>query len=165
MSQNFRYDATFTDNILVLGQTGCGKTSFVQSLGKNKIFGSNLLSVDWNSKINLTKNREDEIRQCFTYTNIDFHYPNDVEELNLLIETFQKETYDEDEKADSDSKIDGDDCNIFGENKKFDKLIIMDDVSGLVNKSNDFANFLTVSRKFGYICLYIFHIIYPTKSI
>ena len=26
-------------------------------------------------------------------------------------------------------------------------------------------NFLTVSQKFGYICLYNFHIIYPTKSI
>ena len=62
-SQNFQYKATFT-NILVLEQTGCGKTIFVQSLGKNKIFGSNLLSVDWVSKINLKKNREDEIRQC-----------------------------------------------------------------------------------------------------
>ena len=41
----------------------------------------------------------------------------------------------------------------------------MDDVSGLADKSNDFNNFLTVSRKFGYICLYIFHIIYLTKSI
>ena len=40
----------------------------------------------------------------------------------------------------------------------------MDNVSGLADKSNNFANFLTVSRKFGYICLYIFHIIYPTKS-
>ena len=94
MSQNFRYDAGFTDNILVLALTGCGKTSFAQSLDKNKIFGSNLLSVDWVSKINLTKNREDEIRQCFIYTNVDFHYPDDVEELNLLIATFQKGTYD-----------------------------------------------------------------------
>ena len=54
MSQNFQYEATFTNNILVLGQIGSGKTSFVQSLGKNKIFGSNL-SVNWVSKINLTK--------------------------------------------------------------------------------------------------------------
>ena len=88
MSENVQYDATFADNVLVLGQTGCGKTTFVQSLDKNKIFGSNLLSDDWVSKINLTKNRDDEIRQCFTYTNVDFHYPNDVEDLNLLIETF-----------------------------------------------------------------------------
>ena len=98
------------------------KLSFVQSLTKNQIFGSDLLSVDWISKINFKKNREDETRQCFTYTNVDFHYPNDVEELNLVIATFQKESYDENEKADSDSKIDGNVCKIFGENKKFDKL-------------------------------------------
>ena len=41
----------------------------------------------------------------------------------------------------------------------------MGDVSGLADKSNDFANFLTVNRNFGYICLYIFYIIYLTKSI
>ena len=154
MSQNFQYETTFTDNILVLGQTGCGKMSFVQSLGKIKIFGSNSLGVDWVFKINLTKIREDEIRQRFTYTNVDFHYPNDVEELNLLIETFQKETYDEDEKADSDSKICGDGCNIFGENKKFGKLIVMDDVSGLADKSNDFTNFLSQSKI--WLCLSVY---------
>ena len=49
--------------------------------------------------------------------------------------------------------------------KKFDRLNVMDNVSGLADKSNDFSNFLTVSRKFGNICLYIFHIIYRTKSI
>ena len=38
-----------------VGQTGSGKTSFVQSLDKNKIFGDRLISVDWVSKINLTK--------------------------------------------------------------------------------------------------------------
>ena len=54
---------------------------------------------------------------------------------------------------------------IFLEKKEFDKLIVKDDGSGLEDKSNDFSNFLTVSRKFGYICLYIFHIIYPSKSI
>ena len=142
MSENFQYDATFSDNIVVLGQTGCGKTSFVQSLVKNKIFGSDLLTVDWVSKINLLNNKEDEIRQCFSYTEVEFHYPNDAEDLNLIIETFQKETYDEDKKT-------NDNCNIFGEIKKFDKLIVMDDVASLADKSNVFADFLTVSRKFG----------------
>ena len=110
MSENFLYCGTFSDNILVLGQTRCGKTSFVQSLGKNKIFGSDLLSIDWVSKINLLNNREDKIRQCFTYTKVEFHYPKDVEDLNLIIETFQKETYDEDEKTN-----DNNNCDIFGE--------------------------------------------------
>ena len=48
--------------------------------------------------------------------------------------------------------------------KKIDRLIFMDYVSGLADKSNEFCNLLKVSQKFGYIYLYIFHIIYLTKS-
>ena len=107
-------------------------------MSKNKIFGSDLLRVDWVSKINLSNNREGEIRKCFSYTKVEFHYPNGVEDLNLIIETSQKGTYEEDKRT-------NDNCNIFGENRKFDKLIVMDDVSSLADKSNDFANFLTVS--------------------
>ena len=40
-----------------------------------------------------------------------------------------------------------------------DKLIVMDNVSGLANKSNNFAS------KFGYSCEYIFHIINPKKTV
>lgn len=43
--------------------------------------------------------------------------------------------------------------------------LVIDNASGLADKSNKFSNFLTVSRKLGYTCLYIFHLIYPTKSI
>ena len=45
-SDTFQCDGTFSDKILVVGQMGCGKTSFVQSLGKGRIFGDELLSVD-----------------------------------------------------------------------------------------------------------------------
>ena len=113
------------------------------------------------SKINLTKNSEGEIQKYFECTHVKFHYPDDVNNFNLLIETFQKDTIDDNQETNNNN----DDYIIFGENKTFDKLIVMDDVSGLADKSNDFSNFLTVSRKFGDICLYIFHIIYPTKSI
>ena len=37
----------------------------------------------------------------------------------------------------------------------------MDDVSGLADKSNEFCSFLTVSRKYRYSCIYIFHIVFP----
>ena len=47
---NFMYDGTFNGNILVVGKTRCGKTFFVQRLGKNKMFGS-IDSVDWILKI------------------------------------------------------------------------------------------------------------------
>ena len=53
---------------------------------------------------------------------------------------------------------------VMGENNIFDKLIVMDDVSGLADKSDDFANFLTVSRKFNFICICVFHTMYPTRS-
>ena len=41
----------------------------------------------------------------------------------------------------------------------------MDDFSGLADRSNTFTNFLTVTRKFGYHCMCIFHIILPQKEI
>ena len=45
-----------------------------------------------------------------------------------------------------------------------DKLIIMDDVSGLDGISEEFTNILIVSRKYGQTCVYIFHTIYPTRQ-
>ena len=48
-----------------------------------------------------------------------------------------------------------------GEKDVFDRLIVMDDVSGLADKSNKFCSFLTVSQKCRYSCIYIFHIVFP----
>ena len=50
--------------------------------------------------------------------------------------------------------------NNLGEKMLLDKLIVMDDVSGLAK----FANFLTVSRKYGITCVYIFHTIYSSRQ-
>ena len=46
--------------------------------------------------------------------------------------------------------------NSLGESIKLDSLIDIDNVSELADKSEEFANFLTVSRKFGMMCVYIF---------
>ena len=40
----------------------------------------------------------------------------------------------------------------------------MGDVLDLADKSEAFANFLTVSRKFGLTCVIDFHTIYPTRQ-
>ena len=72
MSEQFQYNATFSENILVVGQTGCGKTGFVQSLGSNKLFGNELVKVKWVSKISLSKSQEDEIRQNFNTPTLNF---------------------------------------------------------------------------------------------
>ena len=46
ITENYQYNAKFTDNILIVGHTGCGKATFVQNLAKNKMSGK-LKSVNW----------------------------------------------------------------------------------------------------------------------
>ena len=61
------------------------------------MFGG-LKTVDWVSKINLSKNREGEIRSCFVDTPVEFHYLNNLSEFNVLIETFQQERLGDENK-------------------------------------------------------------------
>ena len=79
---------------------------------------------------------------------MDFKYT--LEDFEDLLEFFQR-------KKASCNKI------YLGENIKLDRRIVMGDISGLADRSETFANFLTVSRKFGLTCVYIFHTIYPTR--
>ena len=55
--REFTHDGKFSGNILVVGRTGCGKTLFIQKLGKNKLLGDEITDVFWVSKIILTKER------------------------------------------------------------------------------------------------------------
>ena len=54
------------------------------------MFGDGLKSIDWVPKINLTKTREEEIKECFNYTTIEFHYLDDLDDFDTLLETFKK---------------------------------------------------------------------------
>ena len=36
---NYTYNQKFEGKILIVGRNGCGKTTFVQNLGKNNLFG------------------------------------------------------------------------------------------------------------------------------
>ena len=46
-----------------------------------------------------------------------------------------------------------------------DRLIVRDDVSGIADSCKKFADFSTVSRKYRYHCVYVFHIIIPQREI
>ena len=138
----------FEGNVLIVGRTGCGKTTFIQKLAQNKMYGNDIVNIFWVSKIFLSREREDVIRDCFVDQNVQFAYPNNIEDFNYLIDNFMSEKSPLSE-------------NDLGELTRIDKLIIMDDVSGLADKSDDFSNFLTVSRKYGFSCVYVFHTIYP----
>ena len=154
--ENNVYDGKFSGNILIVGRTECGKTTFVQKLALNNFFGD-LKKVKWVSGIRLNQKREAEIESNFS-CEVKFSYPLDEDELNDKLEEFKLES-----ESENDS-IDNNNVNVFGEKSTRDRLIVFDDVSGLADTSKKFVSFLTVARKYSYNCVYIFHTIYPEKS-
>ena len=94
--------------------------------------------------------------ECYFQCEFELHYPQDQVALSDLIEEFKNRS----SKNSSENNLN----NIFNEKTVRDRLIIMDDVSGLANESKKFAAFLTVTRRYNYSCVYIFHTVFPEKS-
>ena len=149
--EDYTYDGTFEANILVVGRTGCGKTTFIQNLGRNKLFGADLVEVFWVSKIILSKEREEFISDSFEDQEVQFSYPHYLDNFNYLVGNFMQNR---------SNYIN----NEGGELPLVNRLIVMDDASGLADKSEEFSNFLTVYRKYGFSCLYVFHTIYSGRQ-
>ena len=59
------YNGQFYDNVLVVGRTGCGKTTFLEKLGLNNFFGD-IIKTEWISGIDTDKKREAEIQSYFS---------------------------------------------------------------------------------------------------
>ena len=150
MDSKYTYDGKFNSNILAVAQPGCGKTTFIQNLAKNKLLRK-LKEIFWLTKITLSKEREQKITNCLDLK-VNFKYPQTVDEFIMEIYFFQR-------KKDNDVVN-----NVMGEENTFNKIIVMDDVLGLADKSNNFANFLTVARKFNFTCVYVFQTLYPPRS-
>ena len=148
------YNGKFNGNILLVGRTGCGKTTFLEKLAINKFFGE-IVKTEWISGIEIDSSREAQIQSCFS-NETEVYVATEKDELDLLIEKFKQVKQDNDNVNISNS---------FGELKKMDRLIVLDDVSGVADLSKNFANFLTVSRKFGYNVVYVFHVIIPSNQI
>ena len=156
MEKSSIYDGQFSGNILVAGRTGCGKTTFLEKLGLYHFFGD-IVKTEWISGIDIDEKREAEIQSSFS-NETEVHIVKEPNELDSLIKTFKLKSHEE--------ITDENNVNIsFDKNKKPNRLIVMDDVSGLADVSKKFANFLTVSKKFGYHCVYIFHVITPSTQI
>ena len=154
------YSGQFSGNMLVVGRTNCGKTTFIEKLGLNN-FSGDIIKTEWVSGKNIDKKREGEIQSYFK-NETEVHVAEDEDELKSLIETFKQRS---EESDDTQIEINDNVNNLFGENKKLDRLIIMDDVSGIADTSKYFSNFLTVSRKYGYNCVYVFHVINSSSQI
>ena len=154
------YNGQFSGNILVVGRTNCGKTTFIEKLGLNNFFGD-IVKTEWISGISIDKKREGEIQSYFK-NETELHIAEDEDQLKSLIDTFKQRS---EESDDIQNENNNNVTNFFGENRKLVRLIIMDDVSGIADISKYFSNFLTVSRKYGYNCVYVFHVINPSSQI
>ena len=149
------YNGQFNGNILVVGRTGCGKTTFLEKLAINNFFGE-IIKTEWVSGIQIDSAREAEIQSCFN-CDTKVHVATEKEDLDGLLEIFKSNVLEVDDNVNL--------SNSFGELKKMDRLIVLDDVSGIADISKNFANFLTVSRKYGYNVVYVFHVIIPSNQI
>ena len=132
----------------------------MQKLALNNFFGV-LKIAEWVSYIPLTSKREAEIASDFSCL-IDFWYPRTPDGLSNLLEEFKQKSSSEDEEV---SKSWTAAKTVFEEKSNRDRLIVLDDVSGLADKSKKFASSLTVARKYGYSCVYKFHSIQTDKAI
>ena len=86
---NYIYDGKFEGNILVVRRKGYRKTTFVQNLAKNKMFGK-FKKVIWVSKILLSKEREEQIEKCFVDEKVDFTYVEIIDDFGDLLEHIQR---------------------------------------------------------------------------
>ena len=59
------YNGQFNGNILLVGRTGCGKTTFLEKPAINKFFGD-IVKIEWVSGIEIDTSQEAEIQSCFS---------------------------------------------------------------------------------------------------
>ena len=105
------YDGQFYGNVLVVGRTGCGKTTFLEKLGVHNFFGK-IIKTERISGIEIDKQRETEIQSYFS-NETEVHIAKEQDELDSLIETFKLRSREE---SDNCKVIN----NSFGENRKLD---------------------------------------------
>ena len=104
------YNGQFNGNILLVGRTGCGKTTFLEKLAINKFFGE-IIKTEWVSGIEIDTSRKAEIQSCFN-NETEVHFATEKDELDALIDNFKLKAQ---ENTDKDSV---NLSNSFGEIKK-----------------------------------------------
>ena len=83
------------------------------------MFGD-IQTAQWISKVELSENREHQLRESFNYASVEFRYPNDVAEFETILDFLK------DNKTDVNLENNLDEI---GESDVFDRLIVMDGIS------------------------------------
>lgn len=82
------------------------------------------------SQIGLPESRKTKIKSCFK-TDVEFHYPNCVNELDEIPSTIKKK---KSSNKDDDYNKQEAENTISGEKGSIDKLIVMCNISGIADK-------------------------------
>lgn len=132
------YDGQFRGSVLVVGKTGCSKTTVLQKLRIDNFFGK-IVKTGWVSGIEIDEKIKAKIQSCLD-NEVEINISNKPDKLDLLLENFKLRTRD---LIDDDVNLNN---SVFGENKKNlivmdDHPIVMDDVSRVAYISKKFANF------------------------
>ena len=104
------------------------KNNFSWKTWSKQLFGK-IVKTEWISGIDIDKKRDAKIQSYFS-KETEVHVAKEQDELDSLIETF---------KLTSREETTEDNVNIsFGENKKLNRFIIMNDVSGVADIPKNF---------------------------
>ena len=170
------YSPMISGNIMLVGGTETGKTSYLQEIILNGFLPKTIKKIYWVSGIYLDEKRIKELTSNFSNYNAKFtHVPDNVtfnkvlHNLKLMPESDDrdKDKSDDSNSSDNDiSEIENENSiapekkrlkNFIGENVISNSLVVFDDISKVVEKFADFVHFLTICRKLGYTCIYIMH--------
>ena len=87
MDDEYTYDEKFEDNIPIIGQTACRKTTFIQKLVKKQnVWKLKRNILDHKSTTFWSKRKK--IVSCFQ-KHVDFKYPQTVDEFNIELTFFK----------------------------------------------------------------------------
>ena len=81
MTSVYNGQFTISSNILVVGRTGCGKTTFLEKLRLNKFFGD-IIKTEWISGLDTDKKKEAQI-QSYIRNETEVHVAKEHDELIL----------------------------------------------------------------------------------
>ena len=175
------YSPVLSGNIMLVGGTETGKTSYLQEIILNGFLPKTIKKIYWVSGIYLDEKRIKELTSNFSNYNPKFtHVPDNttfnkvLNNLKVLPESNNKDNSDSD-SDNASSEIDDSNennnletnnestpekkrlKNFIGENVISNSLVVFDDITKVVEKFGDFVHFLTICRKLGYTCIYIMH--------
>lgn len=110
--------------------------TLVQEMVSNSVFGE-FRGVHQISKLQLSKQRDTEIDSCFT-PKVEFYSPQDEEDLEKTFDDLENIYREKVKKITFDNEA-NDVSNGMGEYVGRESLVIVDDVSGLADRSKSFV--------------------------